>query len=168
MAHLLWQQGHSVTAIDLVPLALERMRQQFDGEWSKEEDGRDDGMVVWKHDSGRATQYQGDALKYLPELKESFDAIYDKDSFGALGVEMRQAYCKRISEYTKKNAFVYLECKLKENHNAVKDNGPPFSLKMEDLVEWFGGSFDHAESLGSVYPLSMPTAQQTAHILKRK
>ena len=76
VVHILWKQGHSVTAIDLVPLALERMRQQFEGAWTQEEN-RSDGMVVWRHESGRATQYQGDALQSLPELRGTFDAVYE-------------------------------------------------------------------------------------------
>ena len=169
MVHLLWDRGHSVTAIDLVPLALERMRKSFDGAWTQEESN---GIVVWKHESGRATQYEGDVMKPLPELLGTMDAVYDKDSFGALSIEGRQPYCARIAEYTKKeNAFVYLECKLSDNHNDVtKLNGPPYSLKKEDLMDprWYGGSFDHAESLGSVYPVSMPGSMQSGHVFRRR
>jgi len=172
MVHLLWEQGHSVTAIDLVPLALERMRDQFQGTWTKEDNksNRNDGMVVWRHESGRATQYQGDALVSIPELRKTFDFVYDKDSFGALRKDMREDFCARIAEYTKKDSIVYIEVKLRVDHEQTKDMGPPFSLKKEDLMDgrWYGGMFEHVEDLGSVYPLKMSGLQQTGHFLRRK
>lgn len=168
MVHLLWQQGHSVTAMDLVPVALERMRNQFTGGWTRED--RKNGIVVWKHESGRATQYEGDALLYHEELKETFDAVYDKDSFGALNQGIREAYCSRMSQYTKEGSVVYMEVVLKDDHEESKHIGPPFSLERDDLMDskYYGTSFKHVESLGSVYPLDMPGALQTGHILSRK
>ena len=174
MVHLLWQQGHSVTAIDLVPTALEQMRNQFDGNgsWTRQEhySTGSNNVVVWKHDSGRATQYEGDVLQVYPELKNSFDAVYDKDSFGALNKEMRKPFCARIREFTKAGAIIYMEVKLKENHEQVKDMGPPYSLQKEDLMHpsCYGEFFDYVKGLGSVYPVALPGMQQTGHILKRK
>lgn len=166
--HLLWKQGHSVVSIDLVPSAVAAMRSQFDGDWAKEE--RDDGTVVWKHESGRATLYQGDALQSRSELIKSFDAAYDKDSFGALDVSMRTLFCKRIAEYTKDGSIVYIEVKLKDNHDEVKDVGPPYSLKEKDLMEKdnYGEAFDYVEALGFVYDLARPGISQTGHVMKRK
>ena len=169
IVHLLWKLGYSVTSIDLVPAAVESMRNNFkEGSWNKEE--QDDGTIVWKHDSGRATLYVGDALKSRSELINKFDAFYDKDSFGALQKEMRTGFCKRIAEYGKKGATIYLEVKLKENHNAVKDVGPPFSLTKEELMEDgnYGSSFEYVEGLGSVYDIPMPSVKQTGHILRKK
>jgi hypothetical protein len=173
MIHLLWKRGYSVTAIDLVPAAVEAMKNQVtkgDGSstWTKTE--HDDGKtVVWSHVSGRATLYVGDALRSRPELFNKFDAVYDKDSFGALQKEMRTGFCKRIAEYLKKDAIVYTEVKLKSNHDAVKDVGPPFSLRKEDLMEdgSYGSSFDYVEGLGSVYELQSMPMQQTGHILRK-
>ncbi|KAL3929420.1 MAG: hypothetical protein SGBAC_012217, partial [Bacillariaceae sp.] len=82
-----WSEGHDVTAIDLVPEALATMREQFPDSWSsapKEDDG-----LVWNHESGRVTLYEGDMLKKRSELVNTFDAIYDKDSFGALTKDLR-------------------------------------------------------------------------------
>jgi hypothetical protein len=167
--HLLWKRGHAVTSIDLVPAAVAAMRSQFlEGEWTKEES--DDGSTIcWKHDSGRATLYEGDALQSRPELQGKFDAVYDKDSFGALPKDLRKGFCSRIAEYTKANAIVYIEVKLKENHEAVKDMGPPFSLQREDLMatDTYGTHFDHVEALGEVYQLNFGGLKQTGHILKR-
>ncbi len=170
--YLLWSLGYSVTTIDLVPPAVEAMKQQFgnnDEVWTKEEAA--DGTVIWKHDSGRATLMIGDALQKRTELCGKFDAVYDKDSFGALGKDMRAGFCKRMAEYVKKDGIIYLECKLKDGHEEILDVGPPYSLKKENLMEEssYGACFDHIEDLGIVYPLDMPpTIQQTGHILKRK
>ena len=98
--HYAWSQGHDVTAIDIVPDALASMRSQFgDGgkkdvadrdDWTVEEvSDKNDSSKVWKHKSGRATLYEGDVLMKRPELVQSFDVIYDKDSFGALTLDMR-------------------------------------------------------------------------------
>ena len=181
--HLLYQKGYSVTAIDLVAGAIEEMKEQFGGDessWTKEEEQSSgderigDGMadIVWKHNSGRATLIVGDALKKRPNLNNSFDAVYDKDSFGALSVQMRKPFCERILEYTKDNGILYLECKLRERHD---DLGPPFSLKRDDLMEDdnYGGSnkFQYVEGLGRVYDLPNnmnATMQQTGHILRRR
>mmetsp|Transcript_26546 Transcript_26546/g.76655 ORF Transcript_26546/g.76655 Transcript_26546/m.76655 type:complete len:285 (-) Transcript_26546:71-925(-) len=169
MVYNLWKRGYSVTTIDMVPAAVEAMRKQFEeGSWTESADDKGT-TTIWTHDSGRATLYVGDALQSRSELHNKFDAAYDKDSFGALGVEMRNGYCNRIAEYCKPGAKIYLEVKLKDNHEQVKDAGPPFSLKKEQLMEEsnYGDSFEYVESLGSVYDISIPSAEQTGHILSK-
>lgn len=163
-----WSQGHTVTAIDLVPAAVAAMRAQFgaDGDWIKEE--QDNEMVVWKHKSQRATLYQGDAFTELTELKSSFDVVYDKDSFGALDKHMREKFCERLADYTKEDGIVYIEVKNKPE-GPPREQGPPFHLEKKDLMEKisFGTAFEHVKSLGSVYPLQMPGFSQMGHILRR-
>ena len=174
MVYLLWDRGYNVTSIDLVPAAVDSMRSHFkEGSWSKrtvnEHGNSNETTTVWTHDSGRAKLYVGDALRSRSELCHQFDAIYDKDSFGALQKEMRTAFCNRIAEYCKKGANVYIEVKLKDNHDVVKDVGPPFSLQKEDLMEKgnYGSNFEYVEGLGSVYDLPMPFMKQTAHVLRK-
>lgn len=170
MVYYLWKKGYSVTTIDLVPAAVKAMREQFqEGSWTKSVDDKGT-TTIWTHDSGRATLYVGDALQSRPELNNKFDAVYDKDSFGALNVEMRNGYCNRIAEYCKIGAKIYLEVKLKENHEQVKGVGPPFSLKKDQLMEEsnYGTCFEYVESLASVYDIVIPSAEQTGHILERK
>lgn len=168
--HYAWTQGHRVTAIDLVPVAVEKMRRQFstdDDCWSKEE--QDNDMVVWKHKSGTATLYQGSIFTPLPELKERFDAVYDKDSFGALDMNMRTNFCKLITTYVKPtNGVLYTEVKFKDNITR-RNQGPPFHVEKKDLMqpEAFGNTFEYVCSLGEVYKLSMPGMKQTGHILRR-
>lgn len=181
--HLLYEKGFSVTAIDLVAEAIEAMKERFgDGSscWAKEKQssdgsgGDDDDDVVWKHESGRVTLIVGDALKKRPNLNNSFDAVYDKDSFGALPKQLRKPFCQRITEYTKDNGILYLECKLKQGVQGADDSGPPFSLKRDDLMEVdnYGGSkFEYVQGLGSVYDLPNnmnATMQQTGHVLLRR
>lgn len=178
--HLLYRKGYSVTAIDLVAEAIEAMKVQFGGDessWTKvvdeQQSSAGDGSgveIVWKHSSGRATLIVGDALKKRPNLNNSFDAVYDKDSFGALPKQMRKPFCQRISEYTKDNGTLYLECKLKDGDDG---SGPPFSLKRDDLMEddnYGGSKFEYVEGLGPVYELSNgmnAMMQQTGHVLRR-
>lgn len=167
-----WSQGHAVTAVDLVSAAVAAMRAQFgpDEEWtSSSSSSSTDGMVVWKHKSGRATLYQGDALKKLNELQGTFDAVYDKDSFGALDISMRETFCERLADYTKQGGIVYVEVKNKPE-GPGRLQGPPFHLEKKDLLEEsnFGRYFEHVEELGEVYTLSsMPGIKQMGHVLKR-
>merc|ERR1712003_61849 len=136
--------------------------------------GESGGDVVWTHRNGRATLIVGDALKKRPHLNNSFDAVYDKDSFGALPKDLRKPFCERIADYAKDDGIVYLECKLKKGlEDAVDDSGPPFSLRKEDLMDGdnYGGSkFEYVEGLGPVYDLpgSMNSVmKQTGHVLRR-
>lgn len=170
---LLYQKGYSVTTIDLVAEAVEEMREGFgddDSAWTKEES---DGDTVWVHKSGRATLIVGDALKKRSNLNNSFDAVYDKDSFGALSKDLRKPFCERIADYTKESAIVYLECKLKKGLKGVDNAGPPFSLRQDDLMEAnnYGSSkFEYVEGLGPVYDLPGnmgAVMQQSGHILRR-
>lgn len=163
--HQAWLKGHSVTSIDLVPEAVAAMRAQFGDEaWKQENKG---STTIWKHTSGRATLYVGDMLEHRPELDQQFDAIYDKDSFGALDKDMRTPFCARLADYAKDHATVYIEVKYKASRDST--SGPPFHVEQEDLMEVssFGKSFSHVASLGQVYKLPMPGMQQTAHILER-
>ncbi|GFH54257.1 S-adenosyl-L-methionine-dependent methyltransferase [Chaetoceros tenuissimus] len=168
MVKILFDNGYSLTTIDLVPAAVEEMKKQFGSEadWTKEEK---DNTIIWSHESGRVKLMIGDVLQRRPELENNFDAVYDKDSFGALQKDMRKGYCTRISEYVKSGGTVYLECKLRDNHEESKHMGPPFSLLAEDIMDEtsYGNSFEHVKALGAVYDISMPM-QQTGHILRRK
>lgn len=164
--HYAWSQGHNVTAIDIVPDALKAMRSQF-GEmedWSSE--NNEESGLVWKHKSGRATLFEGDVLMKRPELMESFDAIYDKDSFGALNLDMRPKFCERLSEFIKDEGTVYIEVK---NKASGREFGPPFHVEKDDLMEAtaFGTWFEHVNSLGEVYSLNSSMMKQTGHILRR-
>lgn len=170
--HYAYSQGHEVTAIDIVPEALEVMRLQFGNasDWSVVDtnDSSSKEEKQWKHTSGKVTLYEGDILTKRSELVNSFDAIYDKDSFGALNLDMRSAYCKRLSEYIKPNGTVYIEVKYKENE-WQRPNGPPYHVEKEDIMNSFGSGscFEYVKSLGEVYPLSIPNMKQTGHILRR-
>mmetsp|Transcript_22205 Transcript_22205/g.24990 ORF Transcript_22205/g.24990 Transcript_22205/m.24990 type:complete len:178 (+) Transcript_22205:1150-1683(+) len=145
--------------------------------WTQQKSNDDDNHndngntddVVWTHKSGRVTLIVGDVLKKRPHLSNSFDAVYDKDSFGALSKELRTPFCDLIADYTKENGMVYLECKLKRGVVGVDNSGPPFSLRKDDLMEDgnYGGKFDYVEGLGPVYDLTNTGMQQTGHIFRR-
>ena len=153
--------------MDIVPKALEQMRNQFtDGTWTKRITD-DNTTVIWKHSSERVTLYEGDITIPRPELNGKFHAIYDKDSFGALPLNLREPYCERLSEYTKQGGIVYSEVK---NRNDDKGAGPPFHVEKNDLMEKtnFGTNFIHKVSLGEVYPISNNNWTQTGHIMIRR
>ena len=170
--HYAWSQGHDVTAIDIVPDALGVVRGMFgreddadDDDWSSSEGGN--VGTVWKHKSGRATLVEGDILTKRPEMLRSFDAVYDKDSFGALALGDRPGFCARISEFIKDGGTLYVEVKCKEQGRG--SGGPPYHVEKEDLMEPtnFGGCFEYVCSLGEVYSLNMRGMRQTGHVLRR-
>jgi len=165
--HYAWSQGHTVTAVELVPKAVELMRRHFssddDGVWKKEE--RPKNMVLWTHESGTASIYQGDVLAPLTELEGTCDAVYDKDSFGALDVSMRSPFCARVGTYLKPGiGIVYTEVK----YSPGRTGGPPFHIDKGILMEPdnFGSAFEYVADLGELYKLSMPM-KQTGHVLRR-
>jgi hypothetical protein len=164
-----WQEGHSVTSIDIVPDAVAAMRQQFgktEEDWEAQHSG---STVIWRHKSGRATLYEGDMFADRPELEQQFHAVYDKDSFGAIGENMRSKFCERLAAYTKDDAVVYIEVKNKDTNSPGRFSGPPFHLEKDDLMDSdsFGSDFKHVADLGKVYDLNMGGMTQTAHILRR-
>lgn len=113
--------------------------------------------------------YEGDILQVRPELMGKFDALYDKDSFGALDPSMRHDFCQRLASYTKIDAVVYMEVKYKDDSNGGRLSGPPYHLEKDDImkIEYFGGNFEYVAELGKVYELNMVGMEQTGHILRR-
>jgi hypothetical protein len=186
--HCAWTAGHDVTAVDIVPDALGIMRGMFgedEDDWQSsssagagagagngggnyDDVANGDTAVVWKHKSGRATLLEGDALMYRPELDNAFDAVYDKDSFGALSMSDRRVFCERISEYVADGGVLYVEVKNKDGGR--DSGGPPYHVTMEDLIEPdnFGASFEYVRYLGEVYPLNADGMKQTGHVLRRR
>ena len=164
-----YQQGHSVTAADLVPAALEALRNQFDDGGSKWTSKEESDKVVWTHESGRVTLYESDILIPRPELNAKFDVVYDKDSFGALDKSMRKPFCQILADYTKDGGIVYTEVKNKPVDHPGRNAGPPYHVEKEDLMEAgnFGTFFQHVVALGKVYDIPIPGFTQTAHVLKR-
>lgn len=150
-------RGHSVCAIDLVPEALAEIRKQFHNqdEWKRE-------GAKWTHASGRVTLLEGDILQRRKELERQFDAVYDKDSFGALQKDMRLPYCERMSEWLKDDGIVYLEVK---NKDTGRENGPPFHIEEQDIMSSWGASFEYIKGIGEVYPLPMAGLAQMGHLL---
>ena len=187
-----WKEGHSVTSIDMVPDAVAAMRRQFSSMSGLDstdviddvEQGEDDWELIvrqpqhpeqdkqpitkiWKHKSGRATLYEGDMLELRTELENQFDAVYDKDSFGALDPDMRPDFCERVAHYLKDGGIVYAEVKFKSTDQ--RDVGPPFHLEESDLMkeEYFGQNFDYVSSLGELYEITVAGMKQHGHILRR-
>merc|ERR1711865_933777 len=180
---LLYQKGYSVTAIDIVEDAINALKQRFDQGspdttntttaaadatsccWTKTHEP--DGDLIWKHRNGRVTFIVGDVTKPRPAFVNSFDAVYDKDSFGALPMTVRPAFCHRMLEYTKDRAILYLECKVKPgHHNATTADtmGPPYSLRYEDIMPepvWRAAASDYRERVHTL--LQYRTGPDPAH-----
>jgi hypothetical protein len=164
--HYAWSQGHDVVAIDIVPEALEAMRLQFGAAKDWTFSSTDEG-TLWKHKSGRASLYEGGMMMERNSLVNYFDAVYDKDSFGALTLDLRSKYCERLSDYLKDKGTLYVEVKNKTTGR--DEQGPPFHVEKQDLMEEssFGKGFEHVVSIGEVYEIDWPTAIQTGHVLRR-
>merc|ERR1712085_94925 len=105
-------------------------------------------------------------LAKRPALVRSFDAIYDKDSFGALDLDARPKFCERLSEFVKEGGTLYIEVK---NKDSGREFGPPYHVEKEDLMasSAFGMFCEHVVCLGEVYPLKLPGMKQCGHILRK-
>ena len=166
-----WDQGHSVVGIDLVPAAVSAMRKQFgpdDTDWTRHDS--DGSMVVWKHNSGRVTLINADAFTMMNELVGSFDAVYDKDSFGAIPQDLRSNYCKLIAAYLKTDGVIYCEAVTKSDSCSHRHEGPPYHIGQDELMDPqnYGEQFNYVEILGVVYDIQDEEMDQVGHILKRK
>ena len=164
--HYAWSCGHQVTAMEMVPSAVAAMKEQFPGNWKEEASSTPKGMTLWKHESDRAEIYQGDVFLKVPGLRSKFDAVYDKDSFGALDPSMRKAFVQRLADYLRPDGLVYTEVKFKKS--ADRSVGPPFHVEKSDLVEVFetNNLFQYESSLGEVYKIGSPMMKQTGHVLR--
>jgi Thiopurine S-methyltransferase (TPMT) len=187
---LAWQRGHAVTTIDLVPAAVALQRQQISrcqkaataataATTETEEEAAEEwtetvvspALTKWTHGSGRATCYVGDALQSINEdLHGTFDAVYDKDAFGALDLSMRAAYGARLAEYLRPGTgILYTEVKIHKKEVVDRTVGPPFHVEQSDLMDSLGSHFDYVAGLGQVYEITLPPGMaQTGHVLRRR
>jgi Thiopurine S-methyltransferase (TPMT) len=128
-------------------------------------------LTKWTHCSGRATCYVGDALQSINEdLHGTFDAVYDKDAFGALDPSMRAAYGARLAEYLRPGTgILYTEVKIQKKEVVDRTTGPPFHVEENDLMDTLGSHFDYVAGLGQVYEIMFPLGMaQTGHVLRRR
>jgi len=160
----LWQQGHHVTGMELVPQALESMRSQFPGSWSS---GTEGNFTVWKHESGRAELWQGDIAHAAPSLVERHDVVVDKDSWGALPKDFLPTYTQRVASYMKPGGVIILEAKFKDNAEQRRI-GPPFHTEPEDLRKsWNPNGVSFITTLGERYRLKRAGLHQIQYLLQR-
>eukprot|EP00013_Stygamoeba_regulata_P011159 CAMPEP_0177688034 /NCGR_PEP_ID=MMETSP0447-20121125/34448_1 /TAXON_ID=0 /ORGANISM="Stygamoeba regulata, Strain BSH-02190019" /LENGTH=236 /DNA_ID=CAMNT_0019198319 /DNA_START=61 /DNA_END=771 /DNA_ORIENTATION=- len=130
-----WSLGHSVCAVDLSKVALAALRAQFAEDsvsWEESQLG-EDGARVWRSQDGRLEVVCCELItsEATGQLVSGFDAVLDKDAFGALAPEVREAYVKRITPLLAPHAQVLLEGKQRREED--REAGPPFHLDLDKV-----------------------------------
>eukprot|EP01065_Artemidia_motanka_P031680 TRINITY_DN381_c0_g1_i2.p2 TRINITY_DN381_c0_g1~~TRINITY_DN381_c0_g1_i2.p2 ORF type:complete len:242 (+),score=76.36 TRINITY_DN381_c0_g1_i2:62-727(+) len=156
-----WRKGHTVNAIELVPQACEALREQFPGEWEEEKAG---AHTVYRLKEGRMTLWQGDVFAPCEGMPQN-DCVVDKDAWGALGPDIRDAYARTIAGYTKPGGVVYLEGKMRQE---AIERGPPFHADRSSVsASWAGAGVEVVQDLGELYTVDEPEFKQQSYLLKK-
>ena len=148
--HLAWSEGYTVSALEFIPTAVERLKGQFEGGEEAWEGSECPGGKKWVYAKGRMVVYQADVFVENPELVNVFDAVLDKDAFGAIEKDERARYIELVAKYLKKGGILVSETKKKTEG---LDEGPPYHLLEEEMrKEWEReGGLVYEEFMGSMY-----------------
>jgi len=139
-------KGNTVTGCDLVPLAIDRLKRQFQSSFTEHKDA----LGSHEYESERVRLVCGNILKV--QVREKVDLIYDKDAFGAIPIAMRSAYLDKIVEMCQHGTYVFLEVKFKLTD---QEKGPPFHFSRADIETYYGErGFVLVSYNPSVYPLA--------------
>ena len=104
------EEGHSITAIGLVPFAVQTMRKRLDSDeanWSAVE--MPNGAIFWNHATGRVSFYLGDILADLTSMYGTFDVVYDCNCITALPQETQEPFLHRLKSYLKDDGILFTE-----------------------------------------------------------
>lgn len=151
-------KGNTVTGCDLVPVAIDRLKRQFQGEFAESKDAAGSHEYVGE----RVRLVCGDILKF--QVREKANLIYDKDAFGAIPVAMRPAYLDKIVQLCQPGTHVFLEVKFKQTD---QEHGPPFHFLRADVEKYYGErGFVLVSYNPSVYPLSNSSMNQQGFLFR--
>jgi len=96
------------------------------------------GFSIYRANSMPMEIWQGDIMKLQPNWVSKADLVYDKAALIALPPEKRYKYtCKVQSLLTDKGAIFQQTFEYPQSEM----NGPPFSVRTEELKEYYGDTF---------------------------
>eukprot|EP01062_Namystynia_karyoxenos_P029038 TRINITY_DN21890_c0_g2_i1.p2 TRINITY_DN21890_c0_g2~~TRINITY_DN21890_c0_g2_i1.p2 ORF type:complete len:266 (+),score=72.06 TRINITY_DN21890_c0_g2_i1:94-798(+) len=161
----LWQAGHTVTAMELIPEACAALRATFPGEWTERTEGP---WTIWELAAGRMQIWQGSIFDAAAALEGQHDVVVDKDSWGAVGRDTLPDYTRLVAGYLRPGGWVYLEA-IQKDDPAARLSGPPWHTETAPLADsWKPRDVTLVEELGEPYTLTVPGMRRLAWVLRKK
>ena len=132
---MLWlaEQGYSIVGLEMVEQAIHT----FFNENQLSPESTQFGKLV-KHSSPPFTIFQGDVFDLEAGTLQA-DAWYDRAAMIAIPPSTREAYVQQIRQQTKPGAVGLL---ITLTYPQDEKNGPPFSLRDEDVFSLFSQGFE--------------------------
>ena len=128
-------EGFHVTGIELSDIAVaETIRRANDNFTESTKAGftiyraKNTGMEIW----------QGDFMKFKPGWIPKADLVYDKAALIALPPSQRAAYARKITPLLKEKGQIFQQT---FEYQQLEMNGPPFSVRNEELMKYYGENF---------------------------
>ena len=134
--HWLADQGHQVIGVEVSNKALKEVIRQYPEPFTEDSSH---GFSVYRSESMEL--WEGDFLKLPVKEIPELDLIYDKAAIVALPEHQRKSYADKILELSAKKTEILLQS---FEYNQDEMNGPPFSVKEQELREYFSGRFEIA------------------------
>ena len=138
---IIWflNNGFKVTAIEIIPKAVEDFFNENNLEYTKDEN---------TYSSINLTFIIGDIFKDIPS--EDFDFIYDRASIIALPVETRLKLVEKYKRLIDEGVILY---SIFINYNLDQMKGPPFAINKETFKSYFK-EFNHNEFDNNKYTMN--------------
>ena len=161
-------KGHRVTCVDAVDVALAKLQRDF-GDHGVEllptPSASPTRARVLRTADGSASIICADFFDLpaaLDPAGREFTVVYDKDAFGAIAPERRDAYARAVAAVCARGASIFVEGKAK-----AEAGGPPFNLDV-GVVErhWGAAGFELVEHFPSLYTLTNSAWKQQGFLLK--
>ena len=121
----LWEQGHSVTGVELSTVALESFCMEHGIPAKRRMDGDFD-----VYGAPKLQLFGGDFFALTPELLGPIPAVYDRAALISWAPELRETYVKHISALTNPGTQTLLVT-LEYRQEQMK--GPPFSVDADEV-----------------------------------
>ncbi len=147
------QQDHSVTGVELSPLAIA----QFFAEAGLEPESAPQGLFT-ASTADKITLLAGDIFDLTVADVADVTAVYDRAALIALPPEMRERYARHLAAILRPGTQILL---IALHYTPGDSDGPPFSVSLEVVQRLFNASF-------SVAPLQSRDRLSASETLRRR
>jgi thiopurine S-methyltransferase len=130
---LIWlrQRGHAVVGIELSPIALDALAQQFEAELGVALKKKEDGITTFEGEG--ITLLGADFFSLRPEQVGRVDAVYDRAAWVAMPPELRPDYCRQLRLLSEKAPQLLIAL----DYDQQKMDGPPFALCHSEILHHY-------------------------------
>lgn len=128
-------KGHDVVGCEGVDLACREFFEEHEIPYTSEPLNEINGVVYKATDGRKLTIYRCDYFHLTSDLIGTFDCVWDRGSFAAIGTDKRQEYVNVTIPLLQKNTKYLLDCFLVDNSIF---GGPPFNCTESEVTKYFG------------------------------